>query len=247
MDLFGHDSPPLRHPATPFDAEAAKRLRAIVNTAEGRSPRAHRSSSWANELRLLREELADGEARITAVLDWYGTAVGRPYVPDVRCAASFRAKFGKLEAAMGRGAPAPKKRKPTAEALLIVDHCTNQPWPAGAEEGLPDAVQSSLDALSEFLDKVFRLRKRLEAADGLSSADRAMLRLAREVAAEVDPREHLQQWWGRVRRSVANWDEWSGKLEPFVWSPQHRWAQAAGRGWADGDADLWTAFLKKLG
>lgn len=252
-DLFGKPvSAGSGPPPTAADTNAAKRLREIVNAAEGRSSRPFRPSSWAREFRLLREELTNGAERITAALEWYAAHVGKKYVPDARCASSFRAKFGRIEAAMQRGDPVPKRvvLSPTAERIVAA--ATNQPWPAGAEERLPAVVQESVDALDSFLARVAAMKKELERVprEDRNRFDQSHVRLCAVILANVDADDYLRHWFVRAQRDVAGWEEWSGKVERFAWRIDHKWATAAGRGWADeatGSGDGWAAFLSRLG
>lgn len=81
---------------TPADLRFADRLRAVVVRTPGRVAK-WRRSVWADEFRILRDELGRDAAKIDTILSWYEFAAGKARVPNIRSAAAFRRNFDWLQ------------------------------------------------------------------------------------------------------------------------------------------------------
>jgi len=89
-------------------------------------------AAWAKQFRLLHEEDSISKGRIKEALRWYGKNAGRQFVPVVESGTSFRAKFTKLEDAMGRADTITSEMKAAWQQLA-------EAWPPHKHRGMREA------------------------------------------------------------------------------------------------------------
>jgi hypothetical protein len=203
--------------ALPVDAIHANQLISTL-MRQGRITGTFKRSQWANELRLLREGVGGDDGRVAAVLDWLDATPPDKYTPLVCSAKAFRAKFPQLEAAMKRGA-APPPVTITPKAEWVVNKLKDYKWPKGAASHLPQAVQKSLTAFRLFLKNLLPL-----ATNGFPRFVQSKLC--------IPPEDFVLNWFERVHRRIATWEDWSGNLDPCAWTPTHKDMTKLGSGWA---------------
>lgn len=199
-------------------------------------------NKWADEFRRLRESFTDsaeGGTRIKNTLAWYIKNVGGEYVPVVACAKSFRTKFDRLEAAMLRH----QRDQPGIEVSEVAESIAKRQsrkngWPKGSKDQLPHVVQMSLNNAEDFLKRLGGVKER---------------RL-REFAVKVKSKfaggveSFVDRWMDKVHSQVANWDDWSGNLKPWAFSPTHKMFVSMGRGWSQeysNGTKLWSLLMEE--
>lgn len=80
----------------------SQKLSDIIRTHKNYKHTTSQIKYWSNDFRRLVEENEVAIERIEKALDWYAKNIGGEYIPVIESGKSFRDKFGKLEAAMGR-------------------------------------------------------------------------------------------------------------------------------------------------
>jgi len=190
------------------DISIARSYKEIINT------KTSRVASWspkkqAGEFAKLRK--AVGAERLAAVLEWYVKNIKKAKSLKLPIAASpsqFRKRFDWIEDIMSRLVAKDVQVTPAAAELAKKITATN-PWPKGKEQ-IPVVVQRSWNAYDEFKQ---RARSRLEVRD------RNLLEMMTGIYRKSEG--FVEHWFNEVCRSIKNWKEWSGDLEPFVFSPSH--------------------------
>jgi hypothetical protein len=189
---------------------------------------------WANEIKLLRENIQSKE-RIDKALEFLKGQVKRVgndhRFPPVYGAAAFRRHFIWVEEAMAKW----EKDNPTItlsdEAKDIAQWVSRLHWPKGASAQLGVVAQRSLDGLEEFTAAVIAFGESAQAKidrarrKGLpiSSKDTRRVNLANRVL-DLIPNQvtFVKRWLEEVYKSVRKWKEWSGDLKYFILSKDHK-------------------------
>lgn len=187
------------------DTDAARRLRALVVKKADRV-RPYRLSKWADEFRLLREEIerAGGDAaRIDTALSWYETNYEKDGVPKLLSAAAFRKHFDWIERLARKDAPSTASAAATAAARVVYDRLKGRAWGAGTGNLLPSLVRSAA-AVEDVIGRLapFKTDPRV---GGL------VRRLYQLVASDA----FLLSWYEDVWARVYKWAAWTGTFRPF--------------------------------
>lgn len=85
-----------------FATTSAKKLWSKVVSKRQLPPNSKDRSKWAMQFTMLNQRDGRTKKRIRSVLDWYLEHYGEDYVPEARCANTFRKKFCSIESAMNR-------------------------------------------------------------------------------------------------------------------------------------------------
>lgn len=207
----------------------ATRLRDAVRQRWQGSAKAPSLAKWAKDFAKLERQ--QNFSRILAVFEWYLDHMGDEFVPVVKSASSFYAKWDGLVAAYDRD---PKNTPVSPLAMKIVTKLDEQghTWPKGARERLPHAVDKWLDWVEETKSRVSEWQAvELPAmwdkyGYHVSSAIvRPMWALmygrlihANRAVAEVHhalakPEAFVLLWFRQYHRKVSGWADWSGRFE----------------------------------
>lgn len=210
---------------TEFDFQCAQTLHDVVSKARRRTGRwSHKK--WANEFRILRQELEDGKNRIRQALHFYKLHVGEKGVPKIDGPPSFRRCFNWLEDVMKRYQGAERPTEITPEAKAIAQRLHGKHWPKGSREQVALAVQVSLDRLAKF-------RKQVSAKFDLEG-HKIHERLASRILTNIGQHAHfVEQWFLAVNKDIQNWDDWSGDLMSMAFDPTSKRFRRMGREWTE--------------
>lgn len=219
-----------------FDIDCAEQLIKAVKSHR-KIMRPFKVSGWANQFRILRNEVTQDRKRIRRALKWYIRHFGEAYVPQAYSGLGFRQKFLHIEAAMARSVPVPKI-KLTPETKDIVCRLENLHWRKGSDKLLPSVVSESLINYRAFLKDLHDFYQARDEDDRLGA-------IARMIDGRYlhAPPVFVEQWYIHINRSVRSWEEWSGKLKP--WTRDNKEFQASCRSWS-GRSDLWDRVMEKL-
>lgn len=81
----------------------AEQLAQIVRSAKNVHITSSRIRSWSSEIYSLIETQKINPQRVSRVLDWYSSHIGKPFIPVVLSGSALCEKFVQLEAAIDRG------------------------------------------------------------------------------------------------------------------------------------------------
>lgn len=231
---------------TEFDCRMATGLRAIVVAFAGRV-RPWRKTAWADEFRILRQELAAGsgaadpERRVIAVLQWYGANFNNPTVPQLLSAAAFRRHFDWVERLTARDGAAAlalagqtESARATAAALYL--RLRGRQWGKG-ETGLESSINRAVAAHAALMETLSPLRD-----------DRHVGPFLRWVWGRLAAESFLFNWYEEVWQRTVKWEAWSGTFGAFEFKPGSAAADAKLVGWAAeyGDARFWPKVVATL-
>jgi len=203
------DDPTTKSDTTPseFDTKQARKLAYAIKSKRKLMRRFH-IKSWADEFRKLRQLDGVSKQRIKSALKWYVANIGGEYTPQAFSAHAFRAKFAQIEAGSKRQWKGKQEVSIEPLAQEILETLSQLRWPKSSKDQLPEVVQTSLNNFREF-------------AKGL-----AILLddpLANHLLGHLGtPRSFLERWFRKVHADVANWTDWNGNLQPYVFSRQSK-------------------------
>jgi hypothetical protein len=87
-------------PKKTFSAVMAKKLWQKVTSENQLPPNSRNKAAWAATFTKMMKEDGRSRYRVRRVLTWYVEHYGERYVPEARCANTFRKKFCQIESAM---------------------------------------------------------------------------------------------------------------------------------------------------
>jgi hypothetical protein len=184
-------------------------------------------SKWANEFRILEDQLNGDRERITTVLHWLLTTK----LSWVQSAESFRKKFLQLEEkAAGDYTTVAVTEWAEGVAEMLK---TFYFWPKNSGKQLPAAVQVSIDNL-----KPFSIFTRTREPDSFGQL------VAANMPAWTD---FIERWFESVNKRVYKWEDWDGNLMRYVFTVDSERFQQMGQQWAAeyGDSSLWPKLMKE--
>ena len=167
--------------------------------------------SWANQFRLLAEEVA--EPRIQKVLDWYVGQLHRAvkkeqYFPRAFKAEIFRDKFLSIETAMDRDSRENPRVELPPDIQALQTEILELKWPMGSEEHIPICLAIGYDTLRR-LRKVFN--------DSIELPKRDKLRMfVEEHHMLFHTKTKLRNWMLELRTELVNWKEFKGFRKTVV-------------------------------
>lgn len=224
-----------------FDFQCAQTLHDIVSNARRRRGRwSHKK--WANEFRILRQELENGQERIQKALDFYKLNVNKKGIPKIDGPPSFRRCFNWLEDSLARSQEASQQVAITPEAKAIAERLYLKHWPKGSRSQVAATVQISLDRLARFRKQIF--------AKFDLEGHKIHERLANRVLTQIgQPAHFVEQWMLSVNKDVENWDGWSGNLTGMAFHPDSKRFQRMGRQWTEAYCSVpskWDQLMERL-
>lgn len=238
MAFFPDDDTVKKTTPTPADYLCADRLRELVTLKASRIRR-WRRTAWADEFRILRQELrtetgaapVSAEHRVASVLRWYCDAYGNPGVPLIQSATAFRKHFDWLERLLKRGTDDRPAASESAQATAVRLYAMfrGRSWGKGSA-GLEASILRSCVAHETILARLRPLRD--TPAHGP---------FVRWVWGRAAGDSFLINWYENVWKQVVNWKEWSGTFKAFDLAPDSFTLATLMAGWAAeyGDARFW--------
>lgn len=238
--LFDDLEKPTKRKPNEQDLQWADQLRQAV-IKDRRRVQAWNRIAWANQFRILREELSQDLQRVDKVLTWFCENIGKEYTPEAFCGETFRKKFDRMEKAMARTAPSVVV---SDKALQVCELVRHRHWPKGSASQLPAVAQASLDNLS-------RLHQGLHALAVPINGDYRWVPYAEAALSnlQLSSVDLVAQWLLAVSGRIANWETWSGDLRYFTFSRSHKDFQARGREWMDaycGNPNVWDKLMEAI-
>lgn len=248
MAFFPDDETVKNTTPTPADYLCADRLRELV-TLKASRVRRWRRAAWADEFRILRQEIMAAapndkfvqgfpelagkavQERVASVLRWYCDAYGNPGVPLIQSATAFRKHFDWLERLLKRGTDDRPTASESAQATAVRLYAMfrGRTWGKGGH-GLEASILRSCVAHETILARLRPLRD--TPAHGP---------FVRWVWGRAAGDSFLMNWYENVWKQVVNWKEWSGTFKAFDLAPDSSALAALMTGWATeyGDARFW--------
>jgi hypothetical protein len=244
-------------PSEKWDNWCAMRLRDCAANATKIS-RKYVLSAEGKHFRMLRKDLGDDRNRIERVLDFYCVQIGRPFVPDVQNAKTFRRKWTQLEAAYQRYLKNNPDVQITDEAHSVVKHYLfGLNWPKGSATKLLPAVQVMLDRYRDFRAKLRAYKEtRPEwikvGKNTVQNAPKhhALAHFLSKALSSVD--FFVGRWFADLYQRVVNWPKWHGNLMSDVWNGDPK-DQKFGKAvlshcqtWGDRVSEAWGVLSQEL-
>lgn len=256
MVFFPHLVPEPKHPITQEDKEFANRLKQVV-ACQLSIRRKWSSSKWADEFRILRDEVGGDVARIKLALEWFTAHIKDKGVPPIRSASGFRKHFIWLEDAMKRAGvkPPPKTTDAPEVVKRVAERLKAKHWPNGSKDDVLLATLMSFDTYEEFRHRVQELARRLaRAAETMPKDERRRSQSFRDFVQHVSltspsASTFVENWLSDVNQRITHWDDWSGDLLKWVFDPLHPQFLRQGRERAKefcGRADRWDSMMEAL-
>lgn len=224
-----------------FDMRMAERLRLLA--MKHRPGLKWKKSSWADQVRLLTDDLGGDTDRIENVLDWLGSQQEKKI--RVTSAQWFRRNFVWLEEATQRSS----SRKPIAvdetspELKKIMRRIASLVWVDITSEDVTRFASACLVRYSEMLTKLKTVHKNREDYPKLKG-------LIHHVYSRLSlPVEFVVDWIIQTHTMVQNWRDWSGTLKGLEFSPSgkifgKRMAEICGQ---YSSASKWSSILELIG
>lgn len=246
------------HPASGTDpavVSLSASLKACLDKVKQRAP--WREAIARKQLRLLAATVEGGCAAVQSVIEWYVSHLATDEDPFiVTSARQFRERFDMLQrrmrkSASGRSAPS----KPVEPAVLEILEKIG-PWPVA--DGLPQAVQSSLDNYRAFRSALTKLHKELAPLNvpdkrGVSRSskggDLALFIADLEWDFLRDCPRFVMNWMACARDEAAGWEGWSGNMSHYTFSRDSNRLRKMGERLSmdrSGDVKLWHYLMEKL-
>lgn len=230
------NSPSKQTTPSSLDLQNAETLHTIVTKIRRKNIGRWSKKKWANELRILRQSLEDGDERITQAIVWLGEHAADTGVPPVSGARSFRRYFDWLEDAMHRdvGRPATdtfSKEEEHEILTLLQDLKRHMYWPQQSEKQLEHIIRISW---SNYRWVRQQIRQICYGVVDPSRFDETRRRqdFADYVARKLSPPSiFLSNWFFDVNKIICNWQEWSGDLKGFAFRKDHKLFYQMGRKW----------------
>ncbi len=230
---------------TEFDKIIANQLHTYV-TETLRLRRGWTKSKWADQIRLLRNDVNQDTDRIENAVEWLKSSKFK-----LQNAKHFRNAFGIIEDRML------KKPKPipiSPEAERIVKAVRGLGWPKGSLDGLPAAIQQSIVNHNKFREVYFDWHQDIEdlpKTKVIKSSDKKqrMTRFSSIIRTKFFTSDFIKRWFDNVHQQVWSWDEWSGDLSPYVFSTTSRMFHKMGSTMSveySGYTHLWNEFIKDI-
>jgi hypothetical protein len=181
-------------------------------------------SKWANEFKLLRQQLDVSPIRLSKVLRWWTEHTLDRFTPRIYSAKSFRDKFIQIEAVMDRYEPKIKNVPIGPETIEILGRFGSLKWPAKETKKQEQLfVQLSFNAYKELHRKIYLLGETLENKKQKHNPDidsQLLHYLYWHVLTPPDAFCH--HWLINVHKIAWSWDKWDGHLLRFVFHPEQK-------------------------
>jgi hypothetical protein len=167
-------------------------------------------SNWANELRLLNTKDNIPLDLIKETMVWLEANIHNKYTPHVLSAASFREKFGRLQANII--AEKADEVLPTELDKKILECLHEFCQPPRVEDSylLEQIAISNRNYLPFWKDLPTFI-----ASFERKSTNKSALEM---LLDEKFHKKYIQDWYEWVGREVNQWNDWSGNLKSYEWS-----------------------------
>jgi hypothetical protein len=235
MAFFPDDAVVKKTTPTSHDYVFADRLRALV-TGKASHVRRWRRTTWANEFRILRQELTptptqNVEDRIGSVVDWYTRNYGKPGTPELLSATAFRKHFDWLERLSKKEV---KQQRTDSEEVItasaaLYSSLRGRQWGKGTGN------------LEESILRSVRRRAWLVSLLGRHKDHNQIGPFLRWVWGRLAGDTFLRNWYDDLWNQVRSWEGWSGSFVGLEFSPDGKAFRAKMSGWAAeyGDSRFW--------
>lgn len=217
------EQPESKGNTTPFDKKCAKKLHKCV-VEKMRIRRAVSHEKWAQEFRILRKETSDDKKLIKKRLKWFIRHWDEKGVPPIRSAQGFRRHFHEwLADAIKRWEKHQPVENITPEAEKMATRLARDcKWPKGSRDQLPGVVQQCFNNIT----KLFKQLKEVEA----KTKDGRIKRFIPVLRSKLFGQEFFTSaWMSRVYNKIKDWEDWSGDLKSYVFTPTHKMFQSIGK------------------
>lgn len=249
MAFFPDESVVKKTTPVPQDFAFADRLRKLV-VGKASRVRRWRRTAWADEFRILRQELYAGimtaekvstihpkahemscQNRIDSVLAWYDENYGRAGVPELLSAAAFRKHFDWLERLSKKEV---KQQRTDSEEVItasaaLYSSLRGRQWGKGTGN------------LEESILRSVRRRAWLVSLLGRHKDHNQIGPFLRWVWGRLAGDTFLRNWYDDLWNQVRSWEAWSGSFIGLEFSPDGKAFRARMSGWAAeyGDSRFW--------
>lgn len=230
--------------ATEFDRTIAAMLESAVRTLPARQTgiAQARPSTWADHIRLLRNQDGYTEEDIKKTTAWYAAHIGNDFVPEAYSGTAFRRKFATL---LHRAEHDLFTVTVGPAASEIVARLHAEEWPPVCRAQLVATTQICLTSYKKWI-----IARNNYLDNGAAKETPKLYSFGRHLQSVMPPPSYfVQAWLETVRKRVVGWKEWEGDLRPFLFKPGAKEFVRMGRTWAEnycGDAAVWDAFCRKI-
>jgi len=227
-----------------IDKDRCAKFREFLRRTDRLAGKSYSPRRWGIAFRMLRAKLGDKSSQIDEILDWYiswwKTKDQFPTINDPR---QFYTQWDDIVQAKDKDQRYGFSHTDfTKDGERTFEKAAELHWPKDSVKQLRPFIETSLANYKDF-------RTKLEEVEG------DLERFAKWFKTSVlspYPTRFIGIWVEETHRMISKWNDWSGKLNPFVFRVESKRFQEMGVRWArkyteTRGAKLWADLMEELG
>jgi hypothetical protein len=224
--------------------QMARRLKKIVREILNH-PAKYSDAAWANDFRLLINDLKGDAKQVWAILDWYEEHAKSDSPFKIQSAKGFRKHFDLLS---GKASKSVHQINVTDEEMgLALAVSKRYAWPYAAVPNIPHAVHECMKVWPHVRAK---LREMNDDSTTPSNIRPFVMQLRNRfwcVGSKCEL-EFCLLWFGMIYEEIKGWKEWSGDFSRYLFKKDGEFFEKKVSGWAHqyGDVRVWHYIKSKI-